>query len=86
MRRLLQISSMGCVLLGLALWFFGGMNTGASRWTEDAQSADAAHAIGQETRHVFSPGTGFLVATFGLGAALAAVSLVTPKNKTDQTG
>lgn len=61
-----------CAVVGLALWFFGGMNLGASQWTEEAQAAEAAHAIGQEQRQVFRPGIGFLA-----GTALVVVALWT---------
>ncbi len=61
--------------VGLALWFFGGMNTGASQWTEEARAADAAHAVANEQRHVFRPGLAFLGGTLGFGLACMAASL-----------
>lgn len=75
MRRALQLASMIMGGVGLALWFFGGMNTGASQWTEEAHAADAAHAVANEQRHVFRPGLGFLVGTLGSGLACLGASL-----------
>jgi len=63
-----------CVVVGVALWFFGGMNLGASQWSEDAHLAEPAHAIGQERRQVFRPGIGFLAGTVLLGVGLWAAS------------
>lgn len=74
MRRFLQATSLLCAVVGAALWFFGGMNLGTSQWSEDAQSADPAHAIGQERRQVFRPGIGFLYGTAGLAVGLWGAS------------
>lgn len=70
MRRSLQAVSLLCAVVGGALWFFGGMNLGTSKWSEDAHLAEPAHAIGQEPRRVFRPGIGFLAGTAGLAAGL----------------
>jgi hypothetical protein len=79
MRRTLQFSAAACVGLGLALWFFGGMNTGPSQWTEEAHATDPAHVLGTERRFVFRPGSGFVAAAAAAGAILWAASLVISK-------
>ena len=79
MRRTLQFSAAACVGLGLALWFFGGMNTGPSQWTEEAHATDPAHVIGTERRFVFRPGLSFVAVCGAGGAMLWAASLVVPK-------
>ncbi len=79
MRRTLQFSAAACVGLGLALWFFGGMNTGPSQWTEEAHATDPAHVLGTERRFVFRPGSGFVAACAAAGAILWIGSLVVPK-------
>lgn len=74
MRRVLQMASMIVGGVGLALWFFGGMNTGPSRWIEEAHHADAAHAVANEQRHVFRPGVGFLGTVLGISAVCLGAS------------
>lgn len=70
MQRLLRTASILSLVLGGALWFFGGMNTGPSQWTEEAHAADEAHAVASERRNVFRPGPGILA-----GAAALAIGL-----------
>ena len=79
MRRTLQFSAAVCLGLGLALWFFGGMNTGPSQWTEEAHATDPAHVLGTEQRFVFRPGSGFVAACAAAGVILWIGSLVVPK-------
>lgn len=79
MRHSLRFSAAACVGLGLALWFFGGMNTGPSQWTEEAHATDPAYVLGNERRFVFRPGPGFLGACAAAGAVLWMASLAVRK-------
>ncbi len=86
MRRFLQAMSLLCAVVGVALWFFGGMNLGASQWSEDALSAEPTHAIGQERRQVFRPGIGFLVGTAGLALGLWGASCLVQQSNSRTAG
>lgn len=74
MRRVLRSLSLAVAIVGGALWFFGGMNTGPSRWTEDATVAEHAPGAGSEQRAVFRPGLSFLGASVGASLLLLGAS------------
>lgn len=60
MRRVFRSLSLAVAVVGGGLWFFGGMNTGPSQWTEDAAVAEHAPGVTTETRAVLRPGLPFL--------------------------
>lgn len=74
MRRTLRILALAILVVGPALWFFGGMNTGASQWTEDAATAEHAPGTVSERRAVFRPGMSFLAASVVASLALLVAS------------
>ena len=78
MQRILRILAIAAIVVGGGLWFFGGMNTGASQWTEDAATAEHAPGAQPGTRAVFRPGLGFLGGSLALSVALLGLSRVVP--------
>ncbi len=75
MQRLLRTSALILAVGGGALWFFGGMNTGSSQWTERDQNPFLTESTAaSEPRFVIRPGIGFLAGTFALSGALALAS------------
>lgn len=60
MQRVFRSLSLAVAIVGGGLWFFGGMNTGPSQWTEDATVAEHAPGTAAERRAVFRPGLSFL--------------------------
>ncbi len=75
MQRLLRTSALILAVGGGALWFFGGMNTGSSQWTERDQNPFLTESTTTpEPRFVIRPGIGFLAGTFALSGALALAS------------
>lgn len=75
MQRLLRTSALVCFVGGIALWFFGGMNTGPSQWTEQGPDPFLTEsAATSNPRLVIRPGIGFLAGTAALSAVLALAS------------
>lgn len=74
MRRILRVLALVILMVGPALWFFGGMNTGPSQWTEDAATAEHAPGTGAGRRAVFRPGLSFLAASVAASLGLMAIA------------
>ena len=74
MRRVFRSLSLAVAVVGGGLWFFGGMNTGRSQWTEDAAVAEHAPGVATETRAVFRPGLPFLGASGAASFVLLCAS------------
>lgn len=79
MRLLLRCAAAMVLLLGIALWFFGGMNMGPSQWTEDSNATSPEHRVAEERRHVFRPGLSFLIGAAGIAAMFISASLALPR-------
>lgn len=77
MRRVLRLLSLAFAVVGGGLWFFGGMNTGPSQWTEDAAVAEHAPGVATETRAVFRPGLPFLGGSIATSFVLWCASWAT---------
>jgi hypothetical protein len=76
LRRLLQTSAIICAISGGALWFFGGMNTGPSQWTEkDPNPVLTLSSTETHQRFVVRPGIRFLAGTLAVSALLALASV-----------
>ena len=69
MRRLLRPAAAAVAAVGLALWFFGGPNTGRSEWFREVPS-DRQGTVATERQFVFRPGLDFP------GYALATAALL----------
>jgi hypothetical protein len=69
MRRVLHTIASGLLLIGLALWFFGGPNLGRSEWSREVRHESATGEVRVEQQQVFRPGLEFL-------GGMALVSLV----------
>ncbi len=74
MRRTLRTLALAVAVVGGGLWFFGGMNTGPSQWTEDAAASEHAPGAGPEKRAVFRPGLSFLGVSGAASLALLGAS------------
>ncbi len=81
MKTALRIASLFVALIAVALWFFGGMNTGWTKPSQEVKTIDAVtgiEAVTWETR--FLPGLDFLGAGLLLAFLLWAVSLFLRKS------
>ena len=70
MRRLLRPAAAAVAAVGLALWFFGGPNTGRSEWYREVPS-DRPGTVAAERQFVFRPGLDFLGTTLAIAAVMA---------------
>ena len=80
MRTPLRIAALFLALITLALWFFGGLNTGRTHVSEVIRVAGTEsqpETISKEVR--FRPGLDFLAAGGFLGAGVFATSFLCRK-------
>ncbi|MSU34340.1 MAG: hypothetical protein EXS36_04385 [Pedosphaera sp.] len=67
------------LVVGVALWFFGGLNCGWTKTYEEDPTTDAVTNLTySERRYVFRPGLEFLGATALAAGLLAALSCMFP--------
>ena len=73
MQRFLQLMAIALAVIGLALWFFGGMHLASpSGNTTGKLETDAARAAATQDQPMadFRPGVGFLAITWMVAAGL----------------
>ena len=78
LQRLLRVLALAALVGGGGFWFFGGMNLGESRWTEEASDAGHAPGSGPGSRSVLRPGLGFLAGSVATSALLLGLSFLGP--------
>lgn len=77
MQTALRVAALFLALITLALWFFGGLNTGRTHISEVVRTAGTdsqPEIVSRETR--FRPGLDFLAAGGLLGAGVFATSFL----------
>lgn len=73
MQRFLQLMAIALAVIGLALWFFGGMHVASPSGPATGNlETDAARAAATQDQSLadFRPGVGFLAITWAVAAGL----------------
>lgn len=83
MQRFLQLLAIALAVIGLALWFFGGMHFASPNGpTTGRLETDAARAAATQDQATtdFRPGVGFLAVTWAVAAGLWLVGSRRPSS------
>jgi len=84
MRQAIQLAAIAVAVVGMALWFFGGMHltSPAADAAHDSLALTEASGLPEASdRTDFRPGLGFLAGTWGLAAVLWMAGLKFPAGR-----